>query len=250
MLRWLLVAAALWAAPANAQIVAKQVVMGGGPCNLRAILGSDLLAYWDAARTDTITGGAAPTAWASIVGGYSATVTGAPVWNGSSFGGKPGITFNGTTDAFTFTLAGQFPAAAVASELWVAADNNGVGSRIFLGYGNGTTSGRSAGHNSGVPRAITGDGTAVNTDATSGNVTAPAIVRATFGTTTTISVNGQFGNSAAVTATTTGTRLRLGAGSAAAAANFAQGVLAVGLVTNALSVAKANATLQCLLKRL
>ncbi|HTM77999.1 MAG TPA: hypothetical protein VL133_10260, partial [Devosia sp.] len=63
-------------------------------------LGASLLAWWDASQGVSLSGSQV-TAWADRKSGYSvAQGTGAarPLWSATSFGGKPGLTFDGIDD--------------------------------------------------------------------------------------------------------------------------------------------------------
>lgn len=85
------------------------------------LLGSSLAAWWSALQSSSITlAGSNVTAWASIVGGISATqVTGAnqPTYAASGLNGLPTISFNGSSSYMTANVAqsASWSVQAVAS---------------------------------------------------------------------------------------------------------------------------------------
>lgn len=107
-------------------------------------LESKLLAWWDASQGITLAGSQVAS-WADRKSGYSATQgisSARPVWSATSFGGKPGLTFDGNDDELTCTTTGLLtllPSGASPSELWAvvqqdAPDADSTPRHVF-GYG-------------------------------------------------------------------------------------------------------------------
>lgn len=111
-------------------------------------LGSKLVAWWDAERSDTITrSGGLVSSWRDVVGGYNMAQSSAslkPVYSATSFNGRPGLTFDGADDVLLFTgFPASFPAGADPSWMWGVADqqraNSVAGTGTVLQYGSGST---------------------------------------------------------------------------------------------------------------
>lgn len=229
-------------------------------------LGSDLLAYWDARRTDLITISTGVSSWKDITHGYAATQgTGSaqPTYSATSFGGDPGLTFDGVDDCLTSTDAGllaALPASASHCELWLLCQQDALvadgSQRHFLNYGNGNGNPsraivRIAQGGQNCAEGITGSGAAsgVAINTTVNFSTRHALRWEVAASASQLTVDGTAPVSVSVTPSTTASRLRLGANSAATAANFAQGVIAVAMVTLPLSDSKTAALQSWLMSR-
>jgi hypothetical protein len=206
-----------------------------------AALGSLLLGYWDAERTDLLTQSAgAVSSWRDAVGGYDATqATGAaqPVWSPTSFGGRAGVTFDGSDDTLATSSAAQFPTGAAPSELWALAINTASDSttRTIVGYGNTGQTARTVGRSTtNLDRGTAGDGSA--SQAKSGSVTLTSGMRFVMrwqvgATASTLTTNGTAGGSVSVVPATDTARLRISGIPTSAGSNFWAGTIAAMLVT-------------------
>lgn len=259
------VAAILIAATAHAAIYggARRALTLAGPSSF---LETDLLAWWDADPSNwgpnggmTDDGGGLLSSWRDIVGGFEVTAatTARPTFSLTSFGGVPGVTFDGTANTMTglgAALLAMLPKDGVASEIWVLAQNNAAtGARMFASYGAGNTTGRGVGNSATTARAFTGfdnGGTPATQNTDFGTFNTRAVLRAEFGSAQTMgTLNGVAGIPSNVIPATTVTRVRIGAGSGGAAANFGLGVVATIMITRALSSAKASALTSYLMAR-
>jgi hypothetical protein len=225
---------------------------GGGVWS-PADLGSSLLGWWDAERTDKLTlSGSSVTTWTDIVGSYAATqAVGAskPVWSATSFNNRPGITFDGADDELTLGSA-PFPTGASASRMWLLVDQvapvSDLTGRMAFGYGDAATTSRRAGRavDSGVNRANARTGTGAGStfvEDLSVSFLGRHVVCVEFSPTTTgITVDGGSVTSAALVPSTATNRTRIGAATATAAAEFFQGVFNTILVDDGSAAAKAK----------
>lgn len=111
-------------------------------------LGSSLIAFWDAERSDLVTrSGGLVSSWKDVVGGYDVTqATGAskPVWTTGAFNSRPGLIFDGVDDQLS--LAGfpaAFPTGANPCWMWgcVSQEKTTADSsrRDILQYGDSST---------------------------------------------------------------------------------------------------------------
>jgi hypothetical protein len=215
-----------------------------------AFLGSSLLGFWDAERTDKLTlSGSSVTTWTDVVGNYAATQgVGAskPVWSATSFNGRPGITFDGSDDELTLASV-PFPTGANACEIWGLVDQQtaaaDLANRTFFSYGgNATTTMRAVQKvgGSAIPAVRTGNG-ATAPQQTNGNVATDYflgrhVVRAVISATDQrVDINAIAGGAAAVVPATGSTRSRLGARTTDVAAEYFGGQIAALLVTSPLS---------------
>lgn len=89
-------------------------------------LGAALVAWWDAQASSTLNlSGSNVTSWTDKVAAVVATQAGvAPTFSATARNGKPGLSFNGTTQRMTFTPTG-FPSGSAAVTAAVAAFGNG-----------------------------------------------------------------------------------------------------------------------------
>lgn len=107
-------------------------------------LGTDLLAFWDAEVTASVTlAGSLVTAWADQVAGYSATQSTSgfrPSYSATSLNNRPGITFDGTDDYLLYgAIPASFPVAAIGDEIWGLASQDfpgtQAGNQTIFSYG-------------------------------------------------------------------------------------------------------------------
>jgi hypothetical protein len=217
-----------------------------------AALGSDLLAWWDAERSDLITHvGGAVSSWRDIVGGYDAVqAVGAakPTYSTTSFNGRPGVGYDGADDELTGPYPVSFPVGAGGGEIWGATDQQAPGAdatvRAAASLGNGTAAGRA------LERTVTasvnrvnariGDGTSKTTGVATVDFSGRHVIRSiTDGTNIYSEIDGVRSTGTACVPTTTGARVRLGAGASAAAGSFWQGVHSTVLFTSLLTAPQA-----------
>lgn len=222
-----------------------------------AILGSALLAAWDADRPDlmTISGGVVSD-WRDVVAGYSVSqALGArqPAFVAGVLNGRGAVSGDGVDDYLTsIVFPAGVPVGATPCEIWElksclssAAD---MTAQVAINYGgtNANTSRRPqrsvAG---GVSRAsaVAGNGGG-NESATDTNVVLEGVhlVRSIFDSgSVAISVDGGPLTSAPVITSTTGARLRLFASSSSSLSGFHNGDIYLGLVTALLPADQAAA---------
>ncbi|NJL06862.1 MAG: hypothetical protein HC900_00310 [Methylacidiphilales bacterium] len=106
-------------------------------------LGASLLAWWTAERADLMTlSGAQVSSWRDVVAGYDAaqaTGTRRPTYSATSFGGGPGLTFDGVDDYLFATQPGVFPVDASPCEMWVLMQQDSLAeataTTLILQYG-------------------------------------------------------------------------------------------------------------------
>jgi hypothetical protein len=204
----------------------------------QSIFGALLIAQWNADRSDLITlSGAAVTSWKDIIAGYDLVqaVSGArPLYSATSFGGAPGVTFDGIDDELTCTTAGLLPLlpnAAEPGEILAVTHQSALAAdaavRILASYGAATSPTRR-----GVERTVvtgvvrfrittgTGAGSSTKT-ATVGDFSSRHVVRGRWGAADhAVAIDGLAEESGAIVPDTSVLRLRLGANSNTAAANF------------------------------
>lgn len=131
-------------------------------------LGTGLLAWWDSSQGVSLSGSQV-TAWADRKNGYTlgqATSAARPLFDATSFGGFPGLTFDGVDDIL-FMSSMPFPAGSLASMIWCVlqqdAPNGDTAGRRAVSYGDVSASARyirrfqSAGESR--MAALVGDGT-------------------------------------------------------------------------------------------
>ena len=231
-------------------------------------LGSDLIAYWDANRSDlmTIGGGGAISSWRDIKAGYDAVQgTGAaqPVWSATSFNGAPGVTGDGVDDELTCTTAGllaALPAGATPCSLWAVAKQDALPAdatgRYVGGYGSLSANDSrlmlrlvSGGVNRQSGRVGSGAGSTFADVTTVDFSSRHASVVHVGATASQSATDGVLGASQAVVPATTVARLRLFATASVVAGLFWQGQIAAFLVTKPLDAAKAAALQSYLLSR-
>lgn len=96
-------------------------------------LGADLLGYWDAENTPTLTlSGSNVSSWADAVNGYvvsQALSSLKPIYSATSFNGRPGLAFDGTDDYLTIASS-PFPLGTHALEMWSLVSSTTIGSVV------------------------------------------------------------------------------------------------------------------------
>ncbi|RWC47952.1 MAG: hypothetical protein EOS55_13885 [Mesorhizobium sp.] len=111
--------------------------------SLRSLLGSSLLAWWNADRIDLITTETSGkvSSWRDLVAGLNLVQTtdaARPVWSSTSFNGAPSVTFDGVDD-FINLESQPFPSGAAPSELWAVVQQDmpaaTAGLFTLFGYG-------------------------------------------------------------------------------------------------------------------
>lgn len=250
---------------------------GGNPYNPLAVLGTDLIAWWDADSSYWGANGNMTlevdrvTSWKDIVAGYDATQSSGssarPTFSATGFNGGPGVSFDGSDDVLTSTTAGLLavlPVAANASELWVLIQQDALPAdataRYAVTYGNTALNnsraiGRfvSAGVNRG--RGNVGDNTsALSRIGTIVDLSTRHVerwqIQAPAGTSV-LTIDGIAEGSVAADPTLAATvsRLRLGASANTSANAFWQGQAVAVLVTKPLSSGNAAALQSWLLGR-
>lgn len=212
----------------------------------QARLGTDLLAYWEADRSDKVVqSGGAVSAWNDLIGNYAfAQLTGAAklVYSAASFNGRPGLSADGLEQFMS--MEGMPFSVAEGCEVWILmdqqADPGDAVVRIPFAMGGTTSSTRLAviraiaGGNKLQVAAGTGSGQITNTNTTK-DFTGPGVVRGIFGPTgVAAELDGVSGTETAGTLAPGSTRVRLAAGTAGTAANFAKAIFAAILITKPL----------------
>lgn len=230
------------------------VVLGsveGGSYSPVTDLGTDLLGYWEANRSDLITqSGGFVSSWKDVVAGYDAVQAGGsakPGYSATGFNGAACITYDGTDDELTLTpTPASFPIGSTGVEMWGLAQNDALvadaTSRYVVGYGGDTASvSRRVGRN--VASSANRASLQLNTSVAELTVdfTGRHVLRGEVGSTDSfVSIDGTKSSVLSVVPTTTGIRLRLGASNSGATA-FWQGSIAAVLITKPLSTDKATA---------
>lgn len=222
-----------------------------------AALGSSLLAWWDAERSDLITqSGGLVSSWKDIVTGADAAQSSGslkPAYSATGFNGRPVLNFDGTDDQLSIASPpATLPIGAAACELWVAVNQTALGSdvnnRFAFSYGaNVSTDNRS------IERVSTtsnnranvrcGNGTsAFSSSQGTVDFSGLHIERAVIdGANIWVEIDGIASTPTACVPASTATRCRIGANSGSSPGNYWQGGINSALVTGLLSAA--NATL-------
>ncbi|MCK1367602.1 hypothetical protein [Bradyrhizobium sp. 62] len=222
-------------------------------------LGSNAIAYWDAARGDTLTvllGAVA--SWNDVVAGYPAiqgTPTLKPIYGANSFNSSPGITFDGVDDFLMCTDAAflaALPSGASPYEIWALVSQDALPAdtteRFVVAVGDSSLiTGRAISRivTTGTNRARGRTGTgaaATNADDTATDLSGSHVIRYTIGATASaLTVDAGVPTASSVVPATTNTRLRFGASNASAAVSFWQGQIVAVVVTLPLPVDQASA---------
>lgn len=233
----------------QAAILSRRAAAVAGGTTPVTILGSKLVARWNAANAGSITlSGAEVTSWLDEIASIDlaqGTSANRPAYSATSYNSGPGVTFDGTDDYLSTSGAvpGSFPTGAGASEIWVLMDFTAAGSdadqtRDVLSYGAASGALRSLRRSalSSVSRARATDGTTHATEITA-TLDGRKWVRAYWdGTNEGISVNGGTVVTAALVPATGTTRVRMG-NTPNGTTTGAQGVIREALVLNAIASA-------------
>lgn len=224
---------------------------GGGWSPAR--LGSSLIAWWNADRADLITtSGSQVTSWLDIKAGYNMVqgVSAArPLYAADSFGGAPGITFDGTDDEMSCAdaaLVAALPIGSAPGELWALLDQtrdpSSATQEYFVTYGSAANTARRLGRTviAGVNRlfCLVGDGVQSGGNSqfsVAGNFTGRHLVRLKVEPTqSTAQIDETQGTPSALVPGSNALRLRFGA-VAHTAAGFGKGVMREVVVTGPLT---------------
>lgn len=112
------------------------IIGGGSALWTPLMLGSALVAWWDASDTSRLTlSGSSVQSWRDKVSGRIAVPGAAPGWSASARNGKPGLNFDGVSQYLTFDTTG-FPTGngnAIAS--LVSGYSRSAGDRVAFHYG-------------------------------------------------------------------------------------------------------------------
>jgi hypothetical protein len=232
-----------------------------------AKLGGYLRAWWDAERADLITTSTGVSSWKDVVAGYDMTqATGAaqPMWSPTSFGGFPGVTFDGIDDCLASTdvaLLAALPFNADPCEMWTVVQQDALAAdattRDIFTYGGASTQMSRRAERvvvGGVNRSrvLQGNGTTSDTAAgpTTVDFSTRHVVRCVYGA---ASISHYLDGIAGATTASVGgvgqIRARMGATQVATAAQFWQGGIASVLVTLPLPEDKAAALHAYLMQR-
>lgn len=230
----------------------RRILIGGSPW-MPLALGSNLIAWWDAERSDKISqSGGLVSSWIDLKNGYELTQangTAKPTYGSMSFNGRPGITTDGVDDRLrSSAMPALFPLGADPVWLWALVDqftgNSDGGNRDIIGYGDASATANTRrlerGQSSGVSAAVmvvgTGSGSPVAVNG-SAPFNGRHLVVGKIGTASSeIRLDGALGNSttAAVPSTNTG---NVTVGGAPNGGSFFSGVINALLVTVPLQAA-------------
>lgn len=240
---------------------------GAGGYNPVAALGTDLIAYWDARRSDLITIATGVSSWKDIVAGYDATqATGAnqPTYSATSFNGDAALSFDGVNHSLTSTtpaLLSALPTGSTPCELWALFSQEAlVGDatgRDIVSYGSSGSFldcrmiGRVVTGGANRARGYTGDGAAVQArTGTNVDLSSRHVMRWVVGSTSsTLTIDGISEGTLSVIPSTVAARFRIGAAPGSSSISLHQGKIAVIMVTKALSTGEAAALQNYLLQR-
>lgn len=228
-----------------------------GPAWVPGDLGTDLLGFWDAEDVSTFTlAGSNVSAWRDKVASYSAAqgVSSAkPIYSATSFGGRPGVKFDGTDDLLRVStnVFGNIPI-----EVWMLIEQFDLASDAAeytsVGFG-GTTVGvsRRTGRRVllGVNRAYSRFSV---TYANDGHVdfSGKHVVRSSYGASNMgIAVDGQDPTTVGITTSSNAGNVSFGASTTAAPTSFAEINANSILFTKPLSVPNASKMLAFLKSR-
>lgn len=212
-------------------------VMGGGElATPLEIMGANLVAWWNADEAGSITTtGAGVSSWLDEIGSYDlaqATDDDRPVWSASSFNGRGGVTFDGTSD---FLKIGSTPAAlpigSDTSEIWAICDQERLAADTGAGdlFNYGATSATGARR---LRRVVSGGVNAVQISANGTSNTNTAVdfsgrhyLRGAFvNGAQHPDIDGNIGGDGAVVLSSTGAQVTMGA-SVAATGFFYDGIV-------------------------
>ena len=120
-----------------------QVAVRGG-ANPLSIMGAALVGWWTADRDDLITqSGGLVSSWKDVIGAYDlvqSSGTLKPVYSATSFGGRPGVSFDGVDDYLRRVgTPATFPTSNNYSEIWYIGSQDALAadttSRYVAAYG-------------------------------------------------------------------------------------------------------------------
>lgn len=219
------------------------------------LLGSSLLAWWDADNDGLITQVAgAVSSWTDAVGGQALTQgTGSaqPTYSATSFNGRSGVTFDGSTDYLEKTTGlSWLPSGANPSEDWYLVDEVALASdttsRDFGSWGTAANDSRRANGLGATTlwtaRATTGTGagTGSNTQSATNAFGRHVLRYAVTGTTQFVEVDGVSSTPTAMVPGTVVARLRMGSAASSAASAFGSFVIAARIITTTLTSTQAD----------
>lgn len=226
-------------------------------------LGDDLLAWWTADDAASLTlVGSAVSAWRDQKNGYEVTqgVSSArPVYSATSFGGSPGLTFDGIDDVLNLESS-PLPSGSTAFWIWcvcqqdsLVADTN-VRVAVSVGGAAATVRRIQRGVVSGANRAqvVVGDGVSgQQTNETTIDLSSRHLLRADVGPTATeLSIDASADVTLPVVPGTSTTRVNIGANTGTqTGGNFWEGLNRDVAVTNPLTTEQAAAFETYLLAR-
>lgn len=232
-----------------------------------SILGSDLIAWWDASFGLSLSSGKV-TAWADRVHAYilaQSVDANRPAYSATSFNGGPGVTADGTTDYLDSTdaaLLAALPTGASPVELWAiwqdqSTPGDGVARRIIAYGGDSNNTSRSMRRDgaSGINRMQTYVGSGASEVGQSNgavNIANRRVLRGVISATAVRSyVDGEASAAGAAVVPATGTEwMRLFAPTTdVVSTGRAQGVLRDVLITRPLSDAQAAELLRWSIRR-
>lgn len=221
-----------------------------------ADLGAKLRAWWDAEDPTSFTlAGGLVSGWADQVGAYAAIQglsASKPIYAADSFGGRPGVTFDGLDDCLTVEPApASIPIGEDSCEIWALVDqtalSSAAGQRQIVTYGSATNDRRM------IYRDVASSENrfrAVGTRSTNGVVASENtiaffgrhVVRGIWdGGQMIAEIDGVQSAPTALLPLTTGARLRLGASPLSSANAFFQGIKNSALIVAPLDSDEATA---------
>ena len=205
-------------------------------------LGSALFDAWDAEDAGAVTQSSGSVSeWRSFRGLQAQQATGAnqPAYSATSFNGRPGITFNGTTNELTVTGVGTLPVGATEGEIIALLDQTALPADTTARYAFSYGGNAGAATNRAIRRAVSGgvnvvtgnvgNGTSgIITSAAPGDFSGRHVVRIRVSTTTgQADMDGAAGSATAVSGgpMTGSDFVRIGANTTTTAENHWSGVM-------------------------
>lgn len=226
----------------------------------RSILGNDLLEWWTASASLLSLSGSAVTGWSGVIHGFQllqGVSASRPVFSSTSFGGAPGVTFDGNDDYLDCTdtaLLALLPIGSAIGEVWAIVQQDALigdtGTKIVAGYGGAASTSRR-----GIARTIfsgqsrmttqVGDGVGVIGANVAGDFASRHLVRSRA-TAAAISahIDGAGSGDTAAVPATAASRFRAGAISNSSPGNYFKGVMRDIFLTTAVPSANQIAALE------